>query len=93
MKKTKQSTADRMMDLAYEQFNEGFLRGYEQGQEDKYRELTKKYLILTDQEVKDIKSSAIMEFLREMCLFLAKDNMYTQAQIFEVAEIVLKGKK
>lgn len=76
--------------LLHEQFSEGFIKGYEQGKKDKYREITSQYLILTVQDIKDIKAEAARNLVRELCIYLAMDNMYYKEQIYEIAEKILR---
>ena len=75
------------------QFAEIYDKGFEDGQESKYRELASKYLILSYEDVLNIKKDAVMEFLRDMCIILSKDAMYSQAQIFEVADKLIRGSR
>ena len=48
---------------------------------------------LSYEDVLNIKKDAMMEFLRDMCILLSKDAMYSQAQIFEVADKLIRGSR
>lgn len=71
---------------------EQFMRGYSEGKKDEYRELSSKYLILSEEDLKDLNTEAIKNFLHELMSLLAKDHMYTQADIIEIVAWVLDKK-
>lgn len=39
-------------------------RAYQKGREDKYKEITSKYMLMTEEQVKDIRTNAIDECIR-----------------------------
>lgn len=71
---------------------EAYKKGYSKGRQDEYRELSSKYLILSDEDLKDLNTEAIKNFLHELMSLLAKDHMYTQADIIEIVAWVLDKK-
>ena len=68
---------------------ETYKKGYSKGRQDEYRELSSKYLILSDEDLKDLNTEAVKNFLQELMFFLAKDHMYTQADIIAVVTWML----
>ena len=67
-------------------------KGYSKGRQDEYRELSSKYLILSDEDLKDLNTEAVKNFLHELMSLLAKDHMYTQSDIIEIVAWVLDKK-
>lgn len=41
-------------------------RAYQQGREDKYKEITSEYMLLTEEQVADIRNDAIDEYFNEL---------------------------